>query len=124
MPDEHKKGFLEELQSLDEGTKQKVLIVATVVIMIVIIYFWLAYFNNIVAGVGQVAAGPAVNAAPATATATATAPASVPSAAAAAGPSIWQQMGGGLAAIGQFFINLAHGVRNVFQTPGQYTVNP
>ena len=129
MPDEHKKNFLEELQSLDDATKQKILIVATVVIMVVIIYFWLAYFNNIVAGVGQVAEGqPAVGAATATPTMAAGAPATtgVPTAAAASvpGPSAWQQMGSGLAAIGQFFINIVHGIGGIFRSPKQYIVNP
>jgi len=43
--------ILTKLQSLDEPAKAKVLIIATAIIMIVVIYFWLAYFNSIVAGV-------------------------------------------------------------------------
>jgi hypothetical protein len=104
MADEHKKNFLEELQSLDEATKQKVIIVATVVIMVVIVYFWLAYFNNLVAGVGQVAAQqPAASATPA--------------AAATPGPGIFERMGAGFAAMDHWFANL-------FQAPKQYIVKP
>ena len=39
--------FLEKLQSADEGTKMKWIIIATSVIMIVVIYIWLMYFNNL-----------------------------------------------------------------------------
>ena len=52
MP-ESRKTFLEELQSLEEPTKFKILIASTVVIMIVVVYFWLAYFNGIVSSVSQ-----------------------------------------------------------------------
>jgi hypothetical protein len=45
---EEKRSFIEELQSLDESTKQKVLVIATAVIMVVVLYFWFADFNNIV----------------------------------------------------------------------------
>ena len=40
--------FLEELRSLEESTKKKVLYISAAVIMIVVIYFWLAYFNSLV----------------------------------------------------------------------------
>ena len=47
------KSFLETLQALDEGTKKKIMIIATIVIMAIVIYFWLAYFNGLVAAVSQ-----------------------------------------------------------------------
>jgi ABC-type Fe3+ transport system permease subunit len=40
--------FLVKLQSLDEPTKRKVLIGSTIVIMIVVLFVWVAYFNSIV----------------------------------------------------------------------------
>jgi hypothetical protein len=40
--------LLEKLQSLDEATKRKVLIGSTIVIMIVVLFVWVAYFNSIV----------------------------------------------------------------------------
>ena len=53
MAEVPKPNFLHRLQGLDEGHKQKIMIVASVVIMIVVVYFWLAYFNSIVVGAGK-----------------------------------------------------------------------
>jgi hypothetical protein len=47
--EKNKKSFFEELQSLSESTKQRILVVSTIVIMIVVVYVWLGYFNGIVA---------------------------------------------------------------------------
>ncbi len=53
--------LLERLQNADEGTKRRWMIVATIIIMVVVIYIWAAYFNNLVAGFSQVQpTGPAV----------------------------------------------------------------
>jgi hypothetical protein len=45
-----KPDFLHRLQGLDEGKKQKTMIVAAVIIMVVVIYLWSAYFNSMVVG--------------------------------------------------------------------------
>ncbi len=45
--------FLEELQALDESVKRRVLTVATVVVMVVVAYVWVGYFNGLVAGSSQ-----------------------------------------------------------------------
>lgn len=42
--------FLEKLQSSDERTKRRWLVGLTAVVMVGVIYVWLAYFNNLVAG--------------------------------------------------------------------------
>lgn len=55
MEEKHKKSFLEEMQSLEEPAKRRILIVATIVVMIVVIYIWLGYFNSIVASGSQTA---------------------------------------------------------------------
>lgn len=39
--------FLKKLQSLDESAKQKVLIGATAVIMAIVVFAWITYFNNL-----------------------------------------------------------------------------
>jgi hypothetical protein len=54
METEHK-SFIEELRSLSEPTKRKVLFGAVVISMVLVIYFWLAYFNSIVPSVASVA---------------------------------------------------------------------
>ena len=45
-----KPNFIQRLQALDDPRKQKVLIGTSIVIMVIVIYLWLAYFNGIVAG--------------------------------------------------------------------------
>ncbi len=46
-------GFIKKLQSSDERVKRRWLIGATVVSMAIIIYVWLAYFNNLMAQSAQ-----------------------------------------------------------------------
>jgi hypothetical protein len=48
MEENRAQKFLKELQSLDEPAKNRILIIATVVIMIVVLFVWVAYFNSIV----------------------------------------------------------------------------
>ncbi len=54
------KNFLERLQSSNETTKRKWMFATTLVIMMVVVYVWLAYFNNLVGGFNepQAAASP------------------------------------------------------------------
>jgi hypothetical protein len=51
--EENKKTFLEELQSLEETTKRKVVVVSTIILMVGVIYLWLGYFNTLVVGQSQ-----------------------------------------------------------------------
>ena len=41
---------MEKLQSSDEGTKKRWLIGLTAIVMVGVVYVWLAYFNNLVVG--------------------------------------------------------------------------
>jgi hypothetical protein len=50
MEEEKQKTFLEEVQAFDEPVKRKILAVATVVVMVVVAYVWVGYFNGLVAG--------------------------------------------------------------------------
>ncbi|MBU6500497.1 MAG: hypothetical protein KGJ89_01555 [Patescibacteria group bacterium] len=45
--------FLGKIQSADESTKRRWIIICTIVIMVVILYVWLAYFNNLMASVSN-----------------------------------------------------------------------
>ena len=101
--------MLEELQSLSEGNKKRVLVIATVIIMVIIIGVWATYFNSIVMGSADQATVPAVST-----VATATVP-TVPAAtsAQANGPSLWQNIKDGFGSIA-----------NVFKKPSQYTIQP
>jgi hypothetical protein len=105
--------MLEELQSLSDGNKKRVLVIATVIIMIIIIGVWVIYFNSVIMGTAQPAATEATTtsavAVPISATVTTTAPV----AAQASGPSLWQNIKNGFGSIA-----------NVFKKPSQYTVQP
>lgn len=41
--------FLKKLQTADETYKKRILVVVSTVVMIIVIYIWLIYFNNLVA---------------------------------------------------------------------------
>lgn len=86
--------FLEELWALDEPTKRKVLVISTIVIMIVVVFVWVAYFNNIVVS-------SATEANEATATSTATSSAST-------GSGFWGGIKSG-------FSNIFHGGKQAVQ---------
>ncbi|MGC9598854.1 MAG: hypothetical protein ABSE18_00500 [Minisyncoccia bacterium] len=118
MREAEKKSFLEELQSLDETTKTKILVVATAVAMIIVIYVWLAYFNSLIAGVAQEG------------TASSAASSSVPSSAASSsavssgGTSIWQNVEGGIGTLYGKSVGFLHYLGNILQAPRQYIVKP
>jgi hypothetical protein len=108
------KGFLEYLQTLPDPAKKKVLITATVIIMALVIYFWLAYFNNLIAGISEQAS--VTENQPAEGVPAESAP--------AAGPGIWQQLGSGMGFAYGEFVDLAHGLGGVFESSRQYNVQP
>ena len=105
------KHFLTDLQSLDDRAKFKVLIVATAVVMVVVVYFWLAYFNNIIASVQTPLAadgGASQNATPA--------------AQEEAGP--WTIVMRAPAFLYGEFMGAMRWLGNVLQAPRQYIVQP
>jgi hypothetical protein len=54
---ENPKDFLERLRAASEPTKRRWIVVITAVVMVAVIYVWLAYFNNLLtAGFSQPAA--------------------------------------------------------------------
>ncbi len=99
--------FLKKLQSLDEPTKRKVLIVSTIVIMIVVIFVWIAYFNNII-----------MPSSGGTATATSTQP--VASAPAASGPGFWGKMKNDFSGFGEGVAEGFEGIGNAFHGGREY----
>lgn len=109
---------METLQSLSESTKRKILVGATVLIMIVVVYFWLAYFNNLIAAISQptVAQDTTGQSAPTTdetvqQSALAVQPAS------STGDSFLGYIGGA-------FTGMIQGVEDIFKAPGQYNIQP
>ena len=113
--------MLEELQSLDEKIKKRVLVIATIIIMVIIVGIWISYLNSIVAGPAKQEA-----AAQASSTAAAGVPApaapspvatSAPAPAQASGPSMWQD-------IKHWFGSAFASFANIFRKPSQYTIQP
>jgi uncharacterized membrane protein YraQ (UPF0718 family) len=102
--------MLEELQSLSDGNKKRILVIATVIIMVIIIGVWVAYFNSVIMGTTQPTATEATTSSAVVAPITTTV---APAATQANGPSLWQN-------IENWFESIA----NIFKKPSQYTVQP
>lgn len=106
MDSEKNKNFLERLQSADEATKKRWLIVSAAVIMAIVIYVWLAYFNNLVAGFSE--SGQPVQA----------------DSGGEGGVTFWQTMKNGLSVTFHGFTSGLHGLGNILQAPREYIINP
>jgi hypothetical protein len=111
-PGERGEGFLRMIQSLDEPTKQNVIVIATIIIMIIVIYFWLTYFNPIALSVAT--ATPAIPGAMDAREATHS-----PS----AGSSFFDRAKGGVAYMYGEFLGGVRTLQNILQTPRQYIIN-
>jgi hypothetical protein len=110
------KSWIEGLQALDERTKHKVLIAATIVIMIIVIYLWLAYFNNLVAGIGNAGAtdttgNQAVSAAPVAQPAV-------------QNPGFFGSIGNAITSLPASFMGAMHWLGRILDAPRQYIINP
>lgn len=53
MDENGKKNFLEQLRASDEGTKRKIIIITSCICMVIVLYVWLGYFNNLVSGAAR-----------------------------------------------------------------------
>ena len=103
------RSFIEEIRSLGEPVKHKIMLCATVIIMIVVVYLWIAYFNTIVPNAAPVAAVRA----PLTASAQDTGGPGIIGLFADTAGSFWQAVLGG-----------ARDVAGEFKNPKQYTISP
>src|ERR1700690_1254962 len=96
--------FLEKLQSADEATKRRWMILSTIIIMVMVIYVWMAYFNNLVAGFSQ---------------------AQQPSAGSSAGGfTFWQTMKNGTAILYRGLSGAFHSLGNILNSPREFIVKP
>ncbi len=108
------KNFLEEIQSMSEANKKRVLVVGTIIIMVIVIGVWFSYFNNIIAqGGAQLTAADQTASAAATVTPIAVPATTQATAPAPSGPTVWQNIEGGFAWIG-----------NIFKRPSNYSIQP
>ena len=99
--------FLEKLQSAPESTKRRWMVVITAVIMVAVIYVWLAYFNSLIAGgfsrtVSLEQQNPPV----------------------AGGVSFWQTLKNGMANLYEIFTGKLHALGNVLNAPREYIIKP
>jgi hypothetical protein len=112
--------LLAKLQSLDEPTKRKVLIGSTVVIMIVVLFVWVAYFNSIVLPSATQTDQAAVTS---TAQVTPIAGAMDQASSASAGPGFWKGIENGFAQFGKGIAAGFEGIGVMFHG-GRETIGP
>ena len=99
--------FIEKLQNSDEDTKRRWMIILTAIAMIVVIYIWLAYFNNLVANLSA----PPVQEFAA-------------EGAAESGFGFWQSTKNGAGLIYNGFIGKLHWLGEVLGEPREYIIAP
>ena len=100
-----KENFLGRLRAADEKTKRKIAVIAACACMVIIVYVWIVYFNNLVAGAVKPASTD-VQSAPA----------------AQATPSgFWDGVKGNASV---FYQKLSGAFGSVFQLSKQYNVQP
>lgn len=103
-----KKSFIEELRSLDEPTKHKIMIGTVIVSMFLVVYLWFAYFNTIVQNTSPVAAQAST-----TSAAEDSGGLGIGNLFADAASSLWQSIAGG-----------AKGMVNAVRSSKKYNINP
>jgi len=106
--------MFEELQSLSQENKKRLLVVGTIIIMAIVVGVWITYFNSILIGSAR---GNTSTASPAaTATSTSAASSQTPAASLPAqtnGPGLWQDIKNGFGWFG-----------SLFSRPSQYKIQP
>lgn len=98
--------FIEKLQSAPHERKRIWMILFTAVVMMAVIYVWLAYFNNLVTSLSR----PAI--------------ARTPEIESRDGFSFGQTMKNGAAAIYSFLADKLKGLIGVLETPREYIIKP
>ena len=96
--------FLKKLQTADEAHKKRILVATSIIIMVIVVYVWLMYFNNLVARGTE-------EAAPVAATQEET-------------PGFWGTMQRGSATL---YYNIMGGIEwlgSAFRAPREYIVKP
>lgn len=114
---EEHQSFIEKLQGAPEAVKKRWMIVSTAVIMVVVIYFWLAYFNGLVSSLAPAQAPLSV--APA-----ATGPSSNSADAEGSGTTFWDAA---KSSLGVLYEAAQSGLKNlgkILEAPREYIVKP
>ena len=98
--------FIEKLQSAPYERKRIWMILFTTVVMMVVIYVWLAYFNNLVASLSRPVA------------------ARTPEMESRDDFSFGQTMKNGVAAVYSFLRDKLEGLIGILETPKEYLIEP
>lgn len=119
-----RRDYIRELQSLDEPIKQRVLIAASAITMMLVVYIWIGYFNSIVMGgptqLADQSASVQAGAVPSAITGdVATSAVTTPSA-----PGFWQMLGGGIDSLYHGAVSGFKGAGSALQAPKQYDITP
>ena len=109
MIEADRKSFIEELRSLSEPVKRKVMFCSAAVSMALVVYLWFAYFNTIVPNAGPAAALQT----PSTTNASDT-----------GGPGIFGLFADAAGSLWQATLNKIEGVASSLNNPKQYDINP
>jgi hypothetical protein len=121
---EPRPSFIENLQLLDEPMKQRVLIAGSALLMLVVVYVWAGYFNNIVMSNPVQLADQNAIAAQAQQQQAQQAPAAQTAQSQSNTPGFWQEFGSGAVSL---YNNAVNGIKNIgimLRNPKQYTVTP
>lgn len=105
---EENETFLERLQSSDEGTKLRWLIGLSLIVMVAVVYVWLAYFNGLIAGISL----------------NTTEPHSQPASAHGNNTDFFTTMKNGTAIIYNFFDDKLQSFGKILEAPRDYIVKP
>jgi hypothetical protein len=108
--------FLQKLQSAPEPTKRRWIMAITAVVMVAVIYVWLAYFNSLItAGFSQPAI-PSVN--------SGQVPAEPAPSAGVGSASFWQKLKNATANLYNVFGGALHNLGNILDAPREYIIKP
>lgn len=116
--------FLKHLQSSDEATKNRWIVIITVIIMVIIVYIWLFYFNNLLAGFSTPGQNLAADGGAGAAGAGGAADVGGATIQVWGGPSFWQTMANAPAFIYQFLSDKIRALGNILQAPREYIIKP
>ena len=94
--------FLERLRSSGESTKRGWMIASTIIVMVVVVYVWLAYFNNLVGSFSE----------------------PEPTAAPGGDFTFWRSMKNGAAIVYGTFVDKIRALGEILKAPREYMVSP
>jgi hypothetical protein len=102
--------FLQKLQSAPEATKRRWTIIVTVIVMVIVIYVWLAYFNNLVKNFSATGQPPVASIGP--------------TSSGSNEASFWETFKSGVANLLGAFTGKLNALGNILNAPREYIIKP